>query len=54
MITPGTSKVVTLDPGVGTVASQTLNPPSPVEAGRTVSGGVATGATTASTLPQSW
>jgi hypothetical protein len=54
MINPGTSEVVSIDPGVGSVESQTLNPPSPVEVGRTVSGGVADNATEASTLPQSW
>ena len=43
MITPGTSRIVTqtnaMLPGAF-IASLTLNPPSPVEIGRTVSGGV--------------
>ena len=42
-ITPGTSRLVTqtnaMLPGAF-IASLTLNPPSPVEIGRTVSGGV--------------
>ena len=42
-ITPGTSRIVTqtnaMLPG-DHIASLTLNPPSPVEIGRTVSGGV--------------
>ena len=42
-ITPGTSRIVTqtnaMLPG-SHIASLTLNPPSPVEIGRTVSGGV--------------
>jgi hypothetical protein len=54
MINPGTSEVVTVNPGVGTVQSQTLNPPSPVETGRTVSGGVANDATEGSSLPIDW
>ena len=54
MINPGTSEVVYLNPGVGTVKSQTLNPPSPVEFGRTVSGGVEGVATEGSSLPISW
>ena len=45
MINPGTSEVVSIDPGVGSVESQTLNPLSPVEVGRTVVGGVANDAT---------
>ena len=43
MITPGTSRIVTqtnaMLPG-DDISSLTLNPPSPVEIGRTVSGGV--------------
>ena len=54
MINPGTSEVVYLNPGIGTVKSQTLNPPSPVEVGRTVSGGVADDATEGSSLPITW
>lgn len=42
-ITPGTSRIVTqtnaMLPGTF-ISSLTLNPPSPVEIGRTVSGGV--------------
>ena len=40
MINPGTSEVVVVNTAVGSVRSQTLNPPTPVEVGRTVSGGV--------------
>ena len=40
-IKPGTSGSVTLNPAIGTTTSETMNPFSPVEAGRTVSGGVA-------------
>ena len=54
MINPGTSEVVTVNPGVGTVQSQTLNPPSPVEVGRTVVGGVEADATEGSSLPIAW
>lgn len=54
MINPGTSEVVTIDPGIGLTKSQTLNPPSPLEVGRTVSGGVEGDTVEASTLPQSW
>ena len=54
MINPGTSEVVTVNPGVGTVQSQTLNPPTPVEVGRTVSGGVEGDATEGSSLPITW
>jgi hypothetical protein len=54
MINPGTSEVVSIDPGIGTVESQTLNPPSPVEVGRTVVGGVADDATEGSSLPITW
>lgn len=54
MINPGTSEVVSIDPGIGTVESQTLNPPSPVEVGRTVSGGVEADATEGSSLPITW
>ena len=39
-IKPGQSGFVTLDPAIGGTNSQTLNPLSPVEYGRTVSGGV--------------
>lgn len=43
MITPGTSRIVTqtnaMLPGTF-ISSLTLNPPSPVEIGKTVSGGV--------------
>ena len=47
---PGTSQVVeTPDPIIG--GSQTLNPPTPVEYGRTVSGGIQTAATAGSDLP---
>ena len=54
MINPGTSEVVYLNPGVGTVKSQTLNPPSPVEVGRTVANGVDGDATEGSSLPMTW
>jgi len=54
MINPGTSVVVKIDPGIGLTKSQTLNPSSPLEVGRTVSGGVEGDTTEASTLPQSW
>ena len=54
MINPGTSEVVTVNPGVGTVQSQTLNPPTPVEVGRTVVDGVEDDATEGSSLPISW
>ena len=54
MINPGTSEVVSIDPGIGTVESQTLNPPSPVEVGRTVVGGVEADATEGSSLPITW
>ena len=40
-IKPGQSGFVTIDPAIGTTNSATLNPLSPVEFGRTVSGGVA-------------
>ena len=35
MIIPGTSVVVKIDPGIGLTKSQTLNPQTPVEVGRT-------------------
>jgi len=54
MINPGTSEVVTINPAIGLTQSQTLNPPTPIEVGRTVSGGVEGDTTEASTLPQSW
>lgn len=54
MITPGTSVVVTINPGIGLTRSQTLNPQTPVEVGRTVSGGVVNNKVNASSLPQSW
>ena len=54
MINPGTSEVVTIDPGIGLTKSQTLNPQTPVEVGRVVSGGVEGDTVEASTLPQSW
>jgi len=54
MINPGTSEVVYLNPGVGIVKSQTLNPPTPVEVGRTVVDGVEDDATEGSSLPISW
>ena len=54
MINPGTSEVVYLNPGVGTVQSQTLNPPTPVEVGRTVVGGIEADATEGSSLPIAW
>jgi len=54
MINPGTSEVVTVNPGVGTVQSQTLNPTTPVEVGRTVVGGVEGDATEGSSLPITW
>jgi hypothetical protein len=54
MINPGTSEVVTVNPGVGTVQSQTLNPPTPVEVGRTVVDGVEDDATEGSSLPIAW
>ena len=52
-ITPGTSRIVTqtnaMLPG-SHIASLTLNPPSPVEIGRTVSGGVQDKASNASEI----
>lgn len=54
MINPGTSEVVTINPGVGTTRSQTLNPPTPLEVGRTVSGGVEADATEGTSLPITW
>jgi len=54
MIIPGTSVVVKINPGIGLTKSQTLNPQTPVEVGRTVSGGVEGDKVNASTLPQSW
>ena len=54
MINPGTSEVVTVNPGVGTVQSQTLNPPTPVEVGRTVVDGIEDDATEGSSLPIAW
>jgi len=54
MINPGTSEVVYLNPGVGIVKSQTLNPTTPVEVGRTVVDGVEDAATEGSSLPISW
>lgn len=47
---PGTSQVIeTPQPIIG--GSQTLNPPTPLEYGRTVSGGIQNDATAGSTLP---
>ena len=40
-IKPGQSGFVTIDPAIGLTSSETLNPLTPVEFGRTVSGGVA-------------
>lgn len=40
-IKPGQSGYVTIDPAIGVTSSETLNPLSPVEYGRTVSGGIA-------------
>ena len=40
-IKPGQSGFVTIDPAIGGTTSSNLNPLSPVECGRTVSGGVA-------------
>ena len=54
MINPGTSEVVVINPGVGSVQSQTLNPPTPVEVGRTVVDGVEDSATEGSSLPIAW
>ena len=54
MIIPGTSVVVTINPAIGLTQSQTLNPPTPVEVGREVSGGVEGDKVDASTLPQTW
>jgi hypothetical protein len=54
MINPGTSQVVTVNPGVGTVQSQTLNPPTPVETGRTVVLGIQSDATAGTSLPIAW
>lgn len=54
MINPGTSEVVVINPGVGSVRSQTLNPTTPVEVGRTVVGGVEADATEGSSLPITW
>jgi hypothetical protein len=54
MINPGTSVVVKIDPGIGLTKSQTLNPLSPLEVGRVVSGGVEGDTVEASTLPQTW
>jgi hypothetical protein len=41
-IRPGTSVILQESGGVGVVTSETFNPPSPVEYGRQVSGGVYT------------
>lgn len=54
MINPGTSEVVTINPGVGTSRSQTLNPPTPLEVGRTVVDGVEDDATEGTSLPITW
>ena len=54
MIIPGTSVVVKIDPGIGLTKSQTLNPQTPVEVGREVSGGVEGDKVNATSLPQSW
>ena len=53
-ITPGTSRLVTQSNAVlpgAFIESLTLNPPSPVEIGRTVSGGVEDNATEGDELP---
>ena len=51
-INPGTSEVVKVTEPAGSISeSQTLNPLSPVEYGRTVSGGVESDATEGSSLP---
>jgi len=54
MINPGTSEVVTINPGVGTTRSQTLNPPTPLAVGRTVVDGVEDDATEGTSLPITW
>jgi len=57
MITPGTSRIVTqtnaMLPGAF-ITSLTLNPTTPVEVGRTVSGGVQSKAADGSELSASW
>ena len=50
-INPGTSEVVNIANAVGGVRSETLNPQTPVEYGRTVSGGIEDSATEATELP---
>ena len=51
-INPGTSEVVKVSrPSKVITESQTLNPLSPVEYGRTVSGGVESDATEGTSLP---
>ena len=51
-INPGTSEVVKVTEPVGSVSeTQTLNPPSPVEYGRTVVDGVEDDATEGTSLP---
>lgn len=59
-INPGVSEIVTNNNPVGDntpdgagplTQSQTLNPPSPIEYGRTVSGGIEDDATEGSELP---
>ena len=51
-INPGTSEVVKITDPAGVISeSQTLNPPTPLEYGVTVSGGVETDATEGTSLP---
>ena len=51
-INPGTSEVVKITDPAGVISeSQTLNPLSPLEYGRTVSGGIETDATEGTSLP---
>ena len=51
-INPGTSEVVKVTEPAGIISeSQTLNPLTPVEYGRTVSGGVEDDATEGSSIP---
>ena len=51
-INPGTSEVVKVTDPAGVISeSQTLNPPTPAEYGRTISGGVESDATEGTTLP---
>ena len=51
-INPGTSEVVKITDPAGVISeSQTLNPTTPIEYGRTVSGGVESDATEGTSLP---